>query len=183
MDMKPQQADPDYANEGTEPPDNEGQEMQGGEGQAASPEEQKMYDWLVTEALDMVTGQDKAAMILQKIKGAEDPNVGIGQTAANIMKSVADGAKQQFQMEIDPWMLYQAGEEVVDHLMDIAQAANLIPDDPKNEEETVKVAMTTAVDTFKQMEGGQMEGGQSQAQPMQPQPNQPRGIVSSAMGA
>lgn len=120
--------------EGAESADMEQQEgseedMGGEEEQSnVTPEEQGAYDTVVKAALSMIYVEDGSfSAIVEKIKGESDKNglaYGIGHTAAMILRSITEGAKQQGR-EVPEDVLLPAGQEVVAELVEVAVKAGL----------------------------------------------------------
>ena len=116
------------AHENAEPASMEQQEGSEEDSPNVSPDEQAAYDTVVKAALSMIYVEDGSfSAIVEKIKGEADKNglaYGIGHTAAMILRSITEGAKQQGR-EVPEDVLLPAGQEVVAELVEVAVKAGL----------------------------------------------------------
>lgn len=119
------------AHENAEPASMEQQEGSEEDSPNVSPDEQAAYDTVVKAALSMIYVEDGSfSAIVEKIKGEADKNglaYGIGHTAAMILRSITEGAKQQGR-EVPEDVLLPAGQEVVAELVEVAVKAGLAPE-------------------------------------------------------
>jgi hypothetical protein len=108
--------------------------------EAASEEEQMMYDFLTVRARKMIFGSGKEK-ILTLLGTGESPAQVMGQAGAMIMKSLVDSSKQAGR-DIDTGIVINAGAEVVDDLNELGKANNIFQyDSDKDEEQQVTDAL------------------------------------------
>jgi hypothetical protein len=108
--------------------------------EAASEEEQMMYDFLTVRARKMIFGPGKEK-ILTLLGTGESPAQVMGQAGAMIMKSLVDSSKQSGR-DIDTGIVINAGAEVVDDLNELGKANNIFQyDSDKDEEQQVTDAL------------------------------------------
>jgi len=94
-----------------------------------SPEEQKIYDTVMSMALNMMYGKGAVETLIKKLQGSKDNIAGaIGHTAAMIMSSVSSGAAGKGKSIPDD-ILFAAGQEVVADLVEIAVKTKLIKEE------------------------------------------------------
>ncbi len=107
-------------------PDQGGKDSEIGDSPNVSPDEQKMYDSLVTACLNQIFGDDSFHIVVKKLQGAQQNISGaIGHTGAMILMSVKGSLEKQGKTVPDD-VLYAASEEVVTALMQIAIGAKLM---------------------------------------------------------
>jgi hypothetical protein len=108
--------------------------------EAASEEEQMMYDFLTVRARKMIFGPGKEK-ILTLLGTGESPAQVMGQAGAMIMKSLVDSSKQAGR-DIDTGIVINAGAEVVDDLNELGKANNIFQyESDKDEEQQVTDAL------------------------------------------
>jgi hypothetical protein len=108
--------------------------------EAASEEEQMMYDFLTVRARKMIFGPGKEK-ILTLLGTGESPAQVMGQAGAMIMKSLVDSSKQSGR-DIDTGIVINAGAEVVDDLNELGKANNIFQyESDKDEEQQVTDAL------------------------------------------
>jgi hypothetical protein len=120
------------------------------QGEAASPEEQKLYDDVVTRAYSLIFDVDKGEVrpqILEGLKGGDDPKEALAQTAATVFFRVLQAAAQAGQ-EIPPDVEENAGKEVFEKLAEIASAVG--PMDFMQDDDAFQGAFFLAVDELRQ---------------------------------
>lgn len=88
-----------------------------GPDQPASDEEQAMYNLVVSRAIKFMYGQGKN-QVLKVMGAAETPAKGVAQAAVMIIRRMVDSAQQQNQ-QISEDVLYNAGVEIVENLMNL----------------------------------------------------------------
>jgi antitoxin component of RelBE/YafQ-DinJ toxin-antitoxin module len=100
-----------------------------GEEPNVTPEEQQQYDTIVYKAMEMLYSDDRIVPMLEKLKaGANNISKEIGHTAAMVMTSLVQTVAQSDQ-EIPEEILYNAGQEVVSQIVDIATAAGIVSEE------------------------------------------------------
>lgn len=91
-----------------------------------SPDEQKMYDTVVTGALNQVYSDSGFPAVIQKLQNFKDrPAYAIGHTAAMILMTVKNSATKGGKTIPDD-ILFAAGQEVVGDITKIAQGVGII---------------------------------------------------------
>ncbi len=91
-----------------------------------SPDEQKIYDTVVTGALNFLYSDAGFPSTIQKLGSFKDrPAFGIGHTAAMVLMSVKKSATQGGKTIPDD-ILFAAGQEVVGDLVEIARGIGII---------------------------------------------------------
>lgn len=123
-----------------------------------SPEEQRMYDMVMHQARGILfgKGEDDSGfrIVLDKLgKGQQQIGETIGHTAAMVLLSVKKGVEKKGR-QIPSDILFHAGDEVIDDLLEIAEAAKFL--EAKDMERVKKEAMFTALRIAGQEE---IEGG------------------------
>lgn len=119
------------AHESAESPEMESSEDQGESN--VSPEEQAMYDNFVGAALHQIWQDDMSHQaIMRKMKDEGPGNIGkaIGHTAAMLCRSIEGGLKRAGR-EIPEDVLFAGAQEVVENLIEMADAAGMIPEEKK----------------------------------------------------
>jgi hypothetical protein len=175
----------------TEPPVEQPEE--GEEQSNASPEEQEQYDMVMTAALSMIYGDQSLPTVVEKLASdKEELGKAIGHTAAMILMSIKGGVERQGR-EVSGDILFNAGQEVVSELIEVAISSKLM--DESQTDQILEQALTEGMRVFgeaelkspnaaqkqaaaKQEMAG-MQGGQPQG--AQPQGAQPQGIIAGVM--
>jgi hypothetical protein len=180
---------------------------QGDDGSTVSPQEQRMYDAVVTACFGIMYNDNGFKILLQKLTALRsNMGDGIGHTAAMLIMSVRGGLKQQ-GTDIPGDVLYAAGQEVIENLVDIAVGAKLA--DETDRTKLTQQALMSGLKVFGNQEvlkstadqraqaaqdlqdvgvqatidGKQVGAGANQA-PAQAQPQAPAGgIVNAGTGA
>lgn len=116
-----------------------------GEMPNVSPEEQAQYDILVSNALEFIHGPT-SDQVIQRMASGRDPTQAIGQIAAQLGIGQIQSASA-VGINIDDAVLFHAGHEVVGALVEVAEAAGIIPE---NDESAVERAFFYALDAFGQ---------------------------------
>lgn len=162
-----------------------------------SPQEQSQYDGVMAAARGIIFGdpskpEDNSAIqttVAKLAANRQDPAMAIGHTAAMVITAVKGGVEQQGKTVPDD-ILFHAGQEIVQDLVDISTAAKLIP--PKAAPEIAKQAIFQGLKIYGeqelQMKQQKPPGPPQPGQPAQPaQPPQPampaQGVAGSVMGA
>lgn len=102
-----------------------------------SPQEQAMYDVTMIAARKNIYGEGKDdarfKMVLDRLsKGRNDLAANIGGIAAVTLSNIAGAAKKQGR-EVPGYILFHAGDELVDDLIEIALGAKLAKPDQRDE--------------------------------------------------
>lgn len=120
------------------------QSEQGGEDKPnVSPEEQKIYDKVVTAAMKLIFTPQAIQVLVQKFNtGKDNISAAIGHTAAMTMLSIR-GTFHNSGEEIPDDVLYAAGQEVIGDLCDVAIAAKIF--DESKEDTIANAALFEAV--------------------------------------
>jgi hypothetical protein len=169
-----------------------------------SPQEQAQYDTVMIAARKNIFGDGKDdtrfKMVLDRLsKGREDLPENIGGIAAVTMSNIA-GAAQKQGREVPGYILFHAGDELVDDLIEVAMGAKLAK--PDQRDELKKASMFEGLKLFgsteqrqgavtpqaqagyqaelQQLKGGTVSPGATppQAAPAVPPPQ--RGIINAA---
>jgi hypothetical protein len=97
-----------------------------------SPEEQKMYDSVVTMGMELLYAEDRMPSLVEKLKAGSDNISGeIGHSAAMTLTTINRTVDKQ-DRQIPEEVLYAAGQEIVSQLVDIAVAAGLVKQEDEN---------------------------------------------------
>jgi hypothetical protein len=128
-----------------------------------TPEEQAQYDTVMNAARTNIFGDKnddtRFKMVLQRLSaGKDDLATNIGGIAAVTMANIA-GAAQQKGREVPGYILFHAGDELVDDLIEVSEGAKLM--DPKQRDEVKKQALFEGLKTFGE---AQQKGQSPQAQ-------------------
>jgi hypothetical protein len=102
---------------------------QSGEQPNVSPEEQKLYDLVMTQAQAIVYNEHGVQAVVEKLKAMRDnPAKAIGHSAAMILRSVKGGLAKA-NVDVPDDVLFHAGTELVADLTELATAAKVISED------------------------------------------------------
>lgn len=112
-----------------------------------TPQEQRQYDLVMQQARGILFGKgdDDSGfrIVLDKLgQGRKQIGETIGHTAAMVLLSVQKGIAKKGR-QVPPEILFHAGDEVIDDLIEIAEAAKLM--DAKDTERVKKEAMFEAL--------------------------------------
>jgi hypothetical protein len=112
--------------------------------EAATPEEQKQYDELMSAFFELLhTGKMKDQTVERLKAGADDIAQTIGNIALAIFSSI-EGKIEKDGGSIADSVRLEAGEDLVSELVEMAVLMKLVEDD----EDAIGVAMTGAIDVF-----------------------------------
>lgn len=140
-----------------QPPPQRGLMPPPGEAQAnVSPEEQKLYEMTVRNALTLVYDEKAMPSILQSLQGGGNPVAGLADTAAMVMARVEESAAEAGQ-QLSGDILLHAGTEVLEDLANLAREAGVY----EFSEEDTESALYQAMDRYRQMKAdkGELDGG------------------------
>lgn len=100
-----------------------------GEQPNVTPEEQKLYDLVMTQAQAIVYNEHGVQAVVDKLKAMPDnPAKAIGHTAAMLLRSVKGGLARA-KIDVPDDVLFHAGTELVADLTELATAAKVITQD------------------------------------------------------
>jgi hypothetical protein len=100
-----------------------------GEEPNVTPEEQHQYDTVVYKAMEMLYSDDNIPIIMEKLKGgAKNISAEIGHSAAMVLTSIEQTVAQNDQ-QIPEDNLFNAGQEIVSQIVDIAVAAKVVSEE------------------------------------------------------
>jgi hypothetical protein len=159
-----------------------------------TPQEQAMYDLVMTQARGILFGSKESdqsfKIVLEKLAGGrKEIGATIGHTAAMVMLSIKKGVEAKGR-EIPGDVLFHAGEEVVDDLIEIATAGKLM-----KESDTDRVKKEAVFEGLRIVGEADIEGGKVTpekqaaakaemqgvlASAKKPQPKEPAGIINGA---
>lgn len=134
------------------------------------------YRRIVTGAMQAVYGKGSSDGLLNMIRSAEDPVIGVAQATVTVL----NGLKQQIK-GINPNFVYTAASAVAGMLFELGDAAGLFKFDPKMMQAAMRV-MPQALQQVGESGDGPTSAQPAQASPAAPQ-GAPQGLISSAMGA
>lgn len=161
------------------------EEMKPDDGSNVTPEEQAMYDQVISIARKTVFGDKdddtRFKMVLQRLGASKDalPEA-IGGIASVVMANIS-GAAEKKKREVPGYILFHAGDELVDDLLEIAVAGKLV--DEGKREEVKKAALFEGLRLYGQneMDAGKITPDKQQAAKAELQELQgKRGIIESA---
>ncbi len=112
----------------------------------ASPEEQKVYDQVVDNALKLIASPKTRDGIMASLRGDGDPKEGLAMTGATIAKRVFDSATQA-GMKIPGDIMMAAGQEIVEALAQIQADAGIAD----LSEQEIEGAFYRGLDLFREM--------------------------------
>lgn len=104
-----------------------------------TPEEQKQYDTVVGKAMELLYDEERLGYLVDKLKGgAKNISKEIGHSAAMTLSTIDQTVKEQGQ-QIPEEILFNAGEEIVSQIVDIAVAAGIVS--PEQEQDVAEAAL------------------------------------------
>jgi len=113
-----------------------------------SPEEQEMYDTVVNNAVNFITGEESSQTVLNILNNKSVPaEQNVGKVVAQITKAMQRSAEAA-NTEIPGDVLFHAGAEITEYVVDLAVDAGIV--DPDEAEDIVQKGFMTAVDMFGQ---------------------------------
>lgn len=124
-----------------QPPQGELNEMQ-----AASPEEQEMFEHFVAKAWDVVYDKTMFAKVLKMLEGGGDPVEGLAQTAVQIIHRVS-GAAEKAGQKLPGDVMINAATEVFEDLANLSTKAKI--HDFENDPDGLEGAYFRALDTYR----------------------------------
>ena len=140
-----------------------------------------MIDWASEEALTPITGDAGSKALVEKLRSADNIVQSAADTVANLVKSVAGGAEQQFKIQLDQSELYNVGALVAQHIANLAQASRLIGPSQQDMSQFFGKVLTNSIDYFT----GKAQSDQKAQQVVSTanQTAQQPGVISQSMGA
>ena len=111
--------------------------------EAATPEEQAVYERFVSMALSALYDEKMVQKHVEAIKAAESPEAGVGEVASQVAMRVYTDAKKSGQ-NISGEVLLNAGQEIVEATVEIAEAGGVAEFDDK----MMEMAFYIASDKF-----------------------------------
>lgn len=112
-----------------------------------SPEEQQIYDTVVTNAQNIIYSKDSSTNILNIVASADNPAEGVAQATVTIGEQIVTQAESQ-QMQIPDDILSAASDEIIEMVFELAQAANIVQEIT---EDDLFTAMARTMDLWKEM--------------------------------
>ena len=122
-----------------------------------SPEEQKIYDAFVDNALSVIYDEKSLPQIIESLKGDGNPVDGLANTAGTVVVRVQDSAEQAGQ-ELPPDVVFHAGSEILQDLAQLAEKAGIHQFSP----EEIEGAAFQAMDLYREAKG--RDGGAARPQ-------------------
>ena len=122
-----------------------------------SPEEQKIYDAFVDNALAVIYDEKSLPQIIESLKGDGNPVDGLANTAVTVVVRVQDSAEQAGQ-ELPPDVVFHAGSEILQDLAQLAEKAGIHQFSP----EEIEGAAFQAMDLYREAKG--RDGGAARPQ-------------------
>ena len=116
--------------------------------QQASPEEQKMYDDIVSHGMLLIYDKKMLPGLVEMLKGGGDPIEGLATAAAQITARVASAAQQAGQ-QIPPDILLHAGTELFEEIADVSKEAGI--KDFAQDQDAFEGAYFRALDQFRML--------------------------------
>lgn len=111
----------------------------------ASPEEQAQYDQIVSNALTIMAPQGSVnPAVVERLRATGDPVEDAANAAVVIMSQVVRSAREN-GVELSPDAIFHAGKEVVEHVVELAEAAGI----HDFSEEEMEMAFFRAVDEYR----------------------------------
>lgn len=116
----------------------------------ATPEEQAQYDDLVTRAMELMYSDQTHDMVVERMRAMKDkPALMIGTLAANLARKAVEDIRAEGGQVEDEILAY-AGFEIVAELIELAQAAGIVPKS-EDDEPLGKGAMYVAIRAYAEM--------------------------------
>lgn len=119
-----------------------------------SPEEQAIYDKVVNNAYSLIYDKATLPQIKKSLAGGGDPVEGLANTTAMVMMRLEDSAKEA-NAPIPPDVLFHAGKEVLEDLVNLAEKAGI----HSFEEKELEQATYRALDIYRdaRQQSGQLD--------------------------
>lgn len=153
-----------------------------GGAEEASPEEQAMYEAAMDAVWGMVYSDGNDEKILKSLKGAgEDLNaIGVkaGTLGLSIMQNL-DGQLQSENMVMPESVRLEIATEVIEEILGLAEATNMIPTDDQSLEQLVTVAIDEMASKYGR---GMAEQGFINPQASQALLSEMRGVAGAKLG-
>lgn len=115
------------------------------EGEAASPEEQALYERFTRRALQYLYDKEATSKIVAIAEGAADPQTGIGSAAATVAQFVINEMKKSERRAPPPEIVLAGTEEIVAAIGELTQAGT----GKEIGQETLNGAMMAAADNLR----------------------------------
>lgn len=113
-------------------------------GSAPTPEEQQWYDGVQKAAASILFTDDKASKTVLSMLNPKIPARSCGTVAAQVLIQVDQG----MDGEVPESVILPASEEILEHVLDIAEAARILQRTPENEEEAAQAMMARLIDEY-----------------------------------
>lgn len=116
-----------------------------GEGESnVSPEEQAQYDQFVKNGMELIYDEKTMPQLMQSLEGAGTPTEGLANALVTVVMRLEDSAKQQGQ-EISGEVIMHAATELMEQLVELAEAAGVHEFTP----EDIESSYLLAIDTYR----------------------------------
>lgn len=115
-----------------------------------TPEEQALYDKFVTRAIGFIHGEKTQGAVLEMMNQPSDPvHVNVGRAAVKVVQLIQQSAESSGQKLPDS-VIYGAGQEIVEDLLETGVAAKLFPLDVESKEydEALELSFLEAVKKY-----------------------------------
>ncbi len=110
------------------------------DGTSVSPEEQEQYNAFVTNGMQMIDNPEALPKFLESIKGAGSPVEGMANALAMLVMRLEDSAAESGQ-KISGDVMLHGGTELLEGLVELAEAAGVHEFDEKEMESALYLAM------------------------------------------
>lgn len=113
-------------------------------GQSASAEEQQWYDAVQQAGAEILFDNDEASAYVVKMLDKNEPGLSAGRAAAEVMIRIDDG----MDGEVPDAVVLPASEELLDHVLDIGEAARVFKRSPELEEEAAQAMVARLAEEY-----------------------------------
>jgi hypothetical protein len=124
-----------------------GQPPTGDMDEGASEQEQQQYDDLMGSAFGLIHGKEYRDKTVARLKQGKDIGKTIGEMALAIFNAL-EGQVVDAGSEIPDAVRMEAGEDIIMELVQVAVAAQLMPDDDATLDKVIASAMTVAIGQY-----------------------------------
>jgi hypothetical protein len=94
------------------------------DGGAAPEDQQTLYDWFVTSAMQLMDGEETQIEVLNTLEGGADPVEGVAETAVALTLRVLVAARDS-NRDVPFGLTYEAMAEIFEHLVETSEAAGI----------------------------------------------------------
>lgn len=154
-----------FSHEGEEDPSTEQGQMEDDGEEQATPEEQAMYDLVVSRAVKYMHGPGRDS-VLKMMGSAKSPAEGVGQAAVMIVKTIKASIKNQ-KKELPEGVLFHAATEIITNLMAMGEARGLFQfDSEEDQQKQTEEALMIGLKLYGEegLQTGELDRGEAQRQ-------------------